>query len=134
MPATASPRHVREREERPEPRQPRLRVVASRRRRQPSPHTRLVRGFILVVLCLTVLAVGRVALSFAVVEKTVATDELVAQRQQLEANNAQLTEELAHLGSSVRINGLARKDLGLVEAAHVRYLRAFETRPAVGEP
>ena len=65
------------------------------------------------VVCLALLAAGRVAMSFAVVQKSVATDAIAVQQQQLASENAQLAEELAQLGSTVRISTIAKSELGL---------------------
>jgi cell division protein FtsL len=75
------------------------------------------------VVCLTVLAVGRVALSFAVVQKSLQTDAIAREERGVTAENAQLSEELAQLSSTVRIRHIAENQLGLVDATHVLYLR-----------
>lgn len=105
----------------------RLRAVAyraPRSRRRAAQRSRLMRAFIVFVVCLTVLAVGRVALSFAVVQKSIQTDALVREERRLTAENARLEEDFAQLGSTVRIRHIAETQLGLVDASHVRYLRA----------
>ena len=75
------------------------------------------------MICLTVLAVGRVALSFAVVQKTLQTAAVVREERALSSENAQLVEKLAQLGSTVRIRHIAETELGLVDADHVQYLK-----------
>ena len=75
------------------------------------------------MICLTVLAVGRVSLSFAVVQKTLQTEAVVREERALSAENAQLAEQLAQMGSTVRIRHIAETQLGLVDADHVQYLR-----------
>ena len=94
-----------------------------RTRRRAIQRSRFTRAFVIFVVCLTLLAVGRVALSFAVVQKTIATDAVVREQRALTAENAQLQEDLAQLGSTVRIRHIAEKRLGLVDADHVLYLR-----------
>jgi cell division protein FtsL len=74
-------------------------------------------------VCLAVLAMGRVALSFAVVQKSMQTDAVVREQRQLAAQNAQLAEDVARLGSTVRIRQIAEGRLGLVDAEHVKYLK-----------
>ncbi|MEZ5126437.1 MAG: cell division protein FtsL [Thermoleophilia bacterium] len=96
---------------------------AAQARRQAHLDRRLVRALAVFVVCLSLLAIGRVAMSFAVVQKSVATDAIVREERLITAENAQLTEELAHLGSSVRIREIAEKDLGMVEATHVKYIK-----------
>jgi cell division protein FtsL len=80
-----------------------------------------MRTFVVFVACLTVLAVGRVALSFAVVQKTLQTDAIVHEERRVSDKNAELREEVARLASAVRIRHIAESDLGLVDAKHVLY-------------
>jgi len=113
-----------EREERTErtPARPATRRAPQARRRA-AQRARLTRVFVVFVICLTVLAVGRVSLSFAVVQKTVQTEAIVRESRALDSENARLAEELAQLGSTVRIRHIAETQLGLVDADHVQYLR-----------
>ena len=97
---------------------------APRTRRRAAQRSRLTRVFVIFVASLTILAVGRVALSFAVVQKSLQTDAVVRQERRLTAENAQLQEDLAQLASTVRIRHVAEKQLGLVDASHVIYLKA----------
>ena len=96
---------------------------APQARRRAAQRARLTRVFVVFVICLTVLAVGRVALSFAVVQKTLQTAAVVREERALSSENAQLVEKLAQLGSTVRIRHIAETQLGLVDADHVQYLR-----------
>jgi cell division protein FtsL len=80
-----------------------------------------MRTFIVFVGCLTVLAVGRVALSFAVVQKTLQTDAIVREERQISDKNAQLQEKVAQLSSTPRIRHIAETQLGLVDASHVLF-------------
>jgi len=118
--AAAAPR----RQEQPERVQAR---PAARRapqaRRRAAQRARLTRVFVIFVVCLTVLAVGRVSLSFAVVQKTLQTEAVVREERALSAENAQLAEKLAQMGSTVRIRHIAETQLGLVEADHWQTLR-----------
>jgi cell division protein FtsL len=118
--AAAAPR----RQEQPElvPARPAARR-APLARRLAAPRARLTRVFVVFVICLTVLAVGRVSLSFAVVQKTLQTETVVRQERALSAENARLVETLAQMGSTVRIRHIAETQLGLVDADHVQYLR-----------
>ena len=90
-------------------------------RRKAAQRSRFMRTFIVFVGCLTVLAVGRVALSFAVVQKTLQTDAIVRQEHQLSERNAQLREQVAHLAAAPRIQQIAETQLGLVKATHFEY-------------
>ena len=85
-----------------------------------------MRTFIVFVACLTVLAVGRVALSFAVVQKTLQTDAVVHEQRRVTDKNDQLQEEVARLSSTVRIRHIAEADLGLVDATHLTYLQPLK--------
>jgi cell division protein FtsB len=106
---------------------PPLRVAARpapQARRRAARQLGLTKAFIIFVICLSVLAAGRVTLSFAVVQKSVATESVAREQRQLTAENALLAEQLATLGSTVHIRNIAEKELGLVDAAHVQYLWA----------
>lgn len=96
---------------------------APQARRRAAQRARLTRVFVIFVICLTVLAVGRVSLSFAVVQKTLQTEAVVREERALSAENAQLVEKLAQMSSTVRIRHIAETQLGLVDADHVQYLR-----------
>lgn len=104
----------------------------SRTRPRTVCQSRLLRAFIVFVLCLAVLAAGRVAMSFAVVQKTLATDAVACEERRLAAENAQLAEQLAHLGSTVRIRSVAQKKLGLVDASHVEYVAVTKGQAGAG--
>lgn len=99
---------------------------APQARRREARRPGLTRAFVIFVICLSVLAAGRVALSLAVVQKSVATDAVAREQRQLTAENALLAEKLANLGSTVRIRNIAEKELGLVDATHVQYLRVAQ--------
>lgn len=118
--AAAAPR----RQEQPErvPARPAVRRAPQARRRAEQ-RARLTRLFVIFVVCLTVLAVGRVALSFAVVQKTLQTEAVVREERALSAENAQLAEKVAQMSSIMRIRHIAETQLGLVDADHVQYLR-----------
>lgn len=96
---------------------------APRTRARAAQRSRFTRVFVIFVVCLTVLAVGRVALSFAVVQKSLQTDAIAREEGRVSAANAQLAEELAQLSSTVRIRHIAENQLGLVDATHVQYLK-----------
>lgn len=118
--AAAAPR----RQEQPErvPARPAARRAPQARRRA-AQRARLTRVFVIFVICLTMLAVGRVSLSFAVVQKSLQTETVVREERALSAENAQLAEKLAQMSSTVRIRHIAETQLGLVDADHVQYLR-----------
>jgi cell division protein FtsL len=121
--AAAAPR----RQEQPErvPARPAARRAPQARRRA-AQRARLTRVFVVFVICLTVLAVGRVSLSFAVVQKTLQTAAVVREERAVSAENARLEEELAQMSSTASIRHIAETQLGLVDAdqTHVTYLWA----------
>lgn len=119
--AAAAPR-PQEQPERPQARPAARRAPQARARAAQRAH--LTRVFVVFVICLTVLAAGRVSLSFAVVQKTLQTAAVVREERALSSENAQLAEKLAQLGSTVRIRHIAETQLGLVDADHVQYLKA----------
>lgn len=119
--AAAAPRRWDEDAERTAVRPPARRAPQARAR--AAQRTRFTRAFVVFVVCLTVLAVGRVALSFAVVQKSLQTDAIGREERRVSAENAQLAEELAQLSSTLRIRHIAEKQLGLVDATHVLYLK-----------
>jgi cell division protein FtsB len=105
---------------------------APRTRRRAAQRSRLTRAFVIFVACLTVLAVGRVALSFAVVQKSLQTDALVRQERKLSDENDRLQEQVAQASSTVNIRRQAETQLGLVDATHVIYLKPGR-RAAIAE-
>jgi hypothetical protein len=122
-----APRH--EREARPEA--PAYAYRAPQTRRKAAQRSRLMRTFIIFVGCLTVLAVGRVALSFAVVQKSLQTDAIVHEERRISDQNGELREKVAQLGSPVRISNIAQNQLGLVNATHFSYPNV--SRKAISE-
>lgn len=87
-------------------------------------------------VCLALLAVGRVTLSFAVVQKTLQTEALVRQQRALEAGTVRLQDEIARLAAAPRIRREAVERLGLVPAQGVIYLNGgvagAHSKPAAG--
>jgi cell division protein FtsL len=114
-----APRH--EQDSRPDA--PAFAYRAPRSRRKAAQRSRLMRTFVVFVGCLTVLAVGRVALSFAVVQKTLQTDAIVREERQVSDKNATLQERVAQLSSAPRVRHIALTQLGLVDASHLAYFR-----------
>jgi cell division protein FtsL len=81
-----------------------------------------VRLFFVFVICLAVLGVGRVALSFAVVQKSLQTGTVKVEQRRIEAENADLAAQVTRLGSPTRIRFIAETQLGLVPADRPVYL------------
>jgi cell division protein FtsL len=108
----------RERERRP------FRVVdrGARRRLGLGPRHRPGVWLIAFAVCVALLAVGRVTLSFAVVQKNMETQELVREQRSLATENARLQDQLAVLLATPRLRELAIDRLGLIPAQNVVYL------------
>jgi cell division protein FtsL len=68
-----------------------------------------------------VLAVGRVALSFAVVQKSLQTGAVVREERRVSEQNDELREEVARLSSTSRIHHIAQSELGLVDPTAIAY-------------
>jgi cell division protein FtsL len=109
-------------------------VPVSRPRRAPAAtsfadaalRARVARLFFVFVICLAVLGVGRVALSFAVVQKSLQTDTVKVEQRRLEAENADLSAQVSRLNSTTRIRQIAESQLGLVPAERPVYLTVAE--------
>lgn len=98
------------------------RAPARARQAQLVPRARAVRLFFVFVICLAVLGVGRVALSFAVVQKSLQTGSVKIEQRRIEAENADLAAQVSRLGSPTRIRHIAESQLGLVPADRPVYL------------
>lgn len=99
---------------------------------EPALRARAARFFFVFVICLAVLGVGRVALSFAVVQKSLQTDAVKIEQRRLEAENADLSAQVSRLGSTMRIRGIAQTQLGLVPAERPIYLTVRKGAAASG--
>jgi cell division protein FtsL len=101
-----------------------FRVVdrGTRRRLGLGPRHRPGVWLIAFAVCVALLAVGRVTLSFAVVQKNMDTQELVREQRSLATENARLQDQLAGLLATPRLRELAVARLGLVPAQNVVYL------------
>ena len=117
--ATVAPRRTEDTEHRPPPAARR----APQARQRAAQRARLMRLFVVFVVCLTVLAVGRVALSFAVVQKSLQTDAVTREVGRLSAQNQRLQEIVANQGSSVN-----------TQAANVQQMIQNIRNPYVGAP
>ena len=109
------------------PRRPRRRPLPSGR---PSTATWVIVFAVVVAL----LAVGRVTLSFAVVQKSLQTDAVVHQQRSVVTENAALAEQVAELSAAARVRARAVHDYHLVQADDVRYVpspaRSTTARPS----
>ncbi|HSL96000.1 MAG TPA: hypothetical protein VLA35_08810 [Thermoleophilia bacterium] len=82
------------------------------------------------LIALTVLAVGRIALSFAVVQKTMATEVVATEQRRVVAENAQLAADVTRLSSMTRVRSIALNRLGLVPSTGDVYLSVGLERAA----
>ena len=102
----------------------RARRPRSRSRARSRPHAKLPAKLLVFVVCLALLAVVRISLSFAVVQKNLATTRVVNEQRSLAAENSRLAEEAATLSSTLRVRNLAVDQLHLAPSGTVLYLRA----------
>jgi cell division protein FtsL len=103
----------------PAPSRPRPRSKP-RAKRKIEPRRRVAGGVVWIGLVAALLA-GVVALNVAVLRLNVRLDETQRERNQLRADNAQLSTEIAAKAASGRIVGLASGQLGL-RPANPEYL------------
>lgn len=100
----------------------RLRPLPGRRRSsfilRSKPATRLIAFGV----CVALLAVGRVAITFAVVQKNLQTSTLMTQEGVLRDNNMNLADEVAQQSATALVQKRATKTYGLIQADDVRYL------------
>jgi cell division protein FtsL len=97
---------------------------AARARSARRARAKLPAMLLVFVVCLALLAVMRISLSFAVVQKNLATTRVVNERRALAAENSRLAEETATLSSTLRVRDLAVDELHLVPTGTVLYVRA----------
>jgi hypothetical protein len=109
-------------------------VPAARPRPRAAAHAKLPRLFFVFVACLAIIAVGRISLSFAVVQKSLQTDNVARAVSQLQIENNTLGESIARKAAGTIIREKA-SILGLVPAAKVTYLTVHtQTSRAVAKP
>lgn len=98
---------------------------APRRRLQSLPARLIVFGVLLAVL-----AVGRVTLSFAVVQKNLQTDAVTRQYRALDGQNQQLAETAAGLSSALAVRNVAVKKYHLIVSPWVQFITVRANRAA----
>jgi cell division protein FtsB len=114
-----APRHHEDDEGRGAPRRRPGATRAPRPRFSTLPVRLLVFGILLAVL-----AVGRVTLSFAVVQKNLQTDAVVREYRRLDAQNQRLAEKAAGLSSALAIRNTAITKYHLVVSPSAQFVRA----------
>jgi cell division protein FtsL len=93
-----------------------------RKRQSRALQVQLTRLLVAFVIAVAVLGIGRVALSFAVVQKTMATEAVAAEQRRVVAENAQLAADVTRLSSMTRVRAIALRRLDLVPPSGVVYL------------
>jgi cell division protein FtsB len=88
-----------------------------RRRLQALPTRLVVFGVLLAIL-----ATGRVALSFAVVQKNLQTDAVARQFHVVQAQNQQLAETAANLSSALAVRNVAMTRYHLIVPPDVQFI------------
>ena len=97
--------------------------------RAPRPRLKALPVRLLVFgILLAVLAVGRVTLSFAVVQKNLQTDAVVRQYRQVDAQNQRLAEKAAGLSSALAVRNTAITKYHLVVSPSVQFVTAHPAR------
>jgi len=96
--------------ERPQPR------PEQRRAARPAPRQRRVAGGVFWIAVVAILLAGVVALNVAVLRLNMKLDKLGRERADLHAQNAALSVQLSSAASAPRIQGIAARRLGLVQA------------------
>jgi hypothetical protein len=111
-------------------------VPGRRPRSRPSIglHSRLATRLIAFGLCVALLAVGRVALTFAVVQKNLETSSVIKQERALRDDNMSLAAVVDQQSGSSKVQSLAKK-MGLVSGdtpvfLHVHIAAAGARAPA----
>jgi len=94
-----------------------------RRRLQALPTRLVVFGVLLAML-----ATGRVALSFAVVQKNLETDAVSRQFHVVQAQNQQLAETAASLSSALAVRGVAMTRYHLIVPPNVQFITVHTGR------
>jgi cell division protein FtsL len=105
---------------------------APQRRSRPAArpaHRLLPRHLFVFVILVALLGAGRVTLTFAVVQKSLQTGAAAKIERQLDAENAQLSDEVAALSAISRVRKIALDQLHLVPQTNVRYLHVH-AKPA----
>ena len=96
--------------ERPQPQ------ALPRRAARPVPRQRRVAGGVFSIAIIAALLAGVVALNVAVLRLNMKLDRLGRERADLRAENAALSVQLSSAASAPRIQGIAARRLGLVQA------------------
>ncbi|MDQ4019271.1 MAG: septum formation initiator family protein, partial [Actinomycetota bacterium] len=71
-----------------------------------------------------VLLVGIVAVNVAALRLNLESQRLEKRKEQLRSENAAAASELSSLASAGRVEEVARRSLGLVDASEISYVRA----------
>jgi len=125
--AAAAPAHARPRRAvAPAPARRPSRTPA--RRARPVARPRVAGGVVWIVLIAALLA-GIVALNVAALRLNLESQRLDQRKDELLTETAASASELSSLGSATRIESVGVRELGLVEADRVTYVRARPGHP-----
>jgi cell division protein FtsL len=91
-------------------------AAPSRSRSGAQPRPRLLGGGVLWILLFAVLLAGVVAVNVAVLGLNLQLDQVERERTELDADIAALRSEISTASTTARIERLATKELGLVQA------------------
>jgi hypothetical protein len=93
-------------------------------------HRSLATRLIVFGVLVAVLGVGRVALSFAVVQKSLATDAVAGQVRAVQAGNQQLAEQASAMSSALTVRTIAQRKYHLIVAPYVQFITVRPQHPA----
>ena len=85
-------------------------------------------------VCVALLAVGRVALSFAVVQKSLETSSVIKQERALRDDTMSLSALVAQQSAGARVQNLATDKYGLVPAGDQVFLRVHASAASSAAP
>jgi len=127
MPAGGAPARALPAPARHEPEHRPTRVPQRRPSSTPARASRLSRQsltarLVVFVALLSLLAVGRVTLSFAVVQKNLQTDAVARQERAVEAANQRLAERAATLSSALTVRNIAMSKYHLTVSPDVQFI------------
>jgi len=125
-PARALPAPARREPERRPTRVPQRRPSGSPARASRLSRQSLTVRLVVFVVLLAVLAVGRVTLSFAVVQKNLQTDAVARQERVVDAANQRLAERAATLSSALTVRNVAMDKYHLIVPPDVQFITVHQ--------
>ena len=129
-PVRALPAPVRREPEQRPARAPQRRPGSTPGRASRLSRQSLTARLVVFVVLLSLLAVGRVTLSFAVVQKNLQTDAVTRQERIVQAANQGLAERAATLSSALTLRNLAMTKYHLIVSPDVQFITVHDHRVA----